>query len=79
MGEAAAAAAEPIPLATGSRPDWTEVPGRVRAAVEGQLGSPVVSATNQRGGFSPGPATDPDVTALVRFRRWAGVGAAGFR
>jgi Phosphotransferase enzyme family len=56
MGEAAAAAAEPIPLATGSRLEWTEVPGRVRAAVERQLGSPVVSATNQRGGFSPGPA-----------------------
>lgn len=56
MGEAAAAAAEPFPLATGSRLQWTEVPGRVRAAVERQLGSPVVSATNQRGGFSPGPA-----------------------
>lgn len=56
MGGAAAAAEEPIPLATGSRLEWTDVPGRVRAAVEGQLGSPVVSATNQRGGFSPGPA-----------------------
>jgi hypothetical protein len=55
MGEAAAAAG-PIPLATGDRLEWTDVPGRVRAAVEGQLGSPVVSATNQRGGFSPGPA-----------------------
>ena len=54
MGEAAAV--QPIPLATGDRLEWTDVPGRVRAAVEGQLGSPVVTATNQRGGFSPGPA-----------------------
>jgi hypothetical protein len=32
------------------------MPDRVRAAVEGYLGSPVVSAVNQRGGFSPGLA-----------------------
>jgi hypothetical protein len=33
-----------------------DVPDRVRAAVEGHLGSPVLAAVNQRGGFSPGTA-----------------------
>jgi aminoglycoside phosphotransferase (APT) family kinase protein len=42
------------PDAAGLRLDWPEVPGRVRAAVEDWLGSHVVSATSQSGGFSPG-------------------------
>ncbi len=54
MGEAACA--EPLPLAAGDRLEWTDVPDRVRAAVEGHLGSPVLAAVNQRGGFSPGTA-----------------------
>jgi hypothetical protein len=35
---------------------WAELPGRVRAGVEQILGSPVVEATGQQGGFSPGTA-----------------------
>ena len=54
MGEAARA--ESLPLAAGDRLEWTDVPDRVRAAVEGHLGSPVLAAVNQRGGFSPGTA-----------------------
>jgi hypothetical protein len=54
MGEAARA--DPLPLAAGNRLEWTDVPDRVRAAVEGHLGSPVLAAVNQRGGFSPGLA-----------------------
>jgi hypothetical protein len=54
MGEAVRVL--PLPPATGVRPEWTQTPDRVRAAVEGHLGSPVVSAVNQRGGFSPGLA-----------------------
>jgi hypothetical protein len=53
MGEAVRAS---LPPATGVRLEWTQTPDRVRAAVEGHLGSPVVSAVNQRGGFSPGLA-----------------------
>ena len=44
------------PDAAGLRLDWPEVPGRVRAAVEAWLESPVVSAASQPGGFSPGVA-----------------------
>jgi hypothetical protein len=44
------------PYAAGLRLDWPEVPGRVRAAVEDWLGSPVVSATSQSASFSPGMA-----------------------
>ena len=36
--------------------EWSEVPLRVRAAVEDRLGSPVVSATSQSGGVSSGVA-----------------------
>ena len=35
---------------------WAELPGHVRAGVEQILGSPVVEAAGQQGGFSPGTA-----------------------
>src|SRR5436305_4241254 len=38
------------------RLEWIEVPTAVRDAVAATLGSPVVSAENQPGGFSPGVA-----------------------
>lgn len=44
------------PDASGLRLDWSEVPERVRVAVESRLGSPVVSAASQSAGFSPGVA-----------------------
>jgi hypothetical protein len=42
--------------AAGVRAEWTALPGQVRAAIETHLGAPVISATNQNGGFSPGMA-----------------------
>jgi aminoglycoside phosphotransferase (APT) family kinase protein len=45
-----------IPAAAGSRRSWSELPERIRAAIETRLGSRVVSATSQPGGFSPGAA-----------------------
>ena len=45
------------PAAAGQRIPWEALPDHVRAAVEGWLGSPVVSATTQPGGFSPGVAS----------------------
>lgn len=44
------------PPAEGVRLRWPEIPERVRAAVEGWLGSSVVEAESQRTGFSPGLA-----------------------
>jgi aminoglycoside phosphotransferase (APT) family kinase protein len=44
------------PSAAGVRPEWREIPERVRAAVESWLGSRVVAATSSSGGFSPGVA-----------------------
>lgn len=44
------------PPAAGIRVPWSELPERVRAAMEAWLGSPVVSALTQPGGFSPGLA-----------------------
>ncbi len=44
------------PPATGVRRAWHALPARVRAAIEAHLGSPVVEATTQPGGFSPGVA-----------------------
>jgi aminoglycoside phosphotransferase (APT) family kinase protein len=44
------------PAASGQRVEWEQLPASVRAAVEGWLGSPVVSAATQPGGFSPGVA-----------------------
>ena len=40
----------------GVRIGWLDVPDEVRAAVEVVLGAPVVEATSQVGGFSPGTA-----------------------
>lgn len=44
------------PPATGARREWHELPPGVREALEAHLGSPVVTATTQPGGFSPGVA-----------------------
>lgn len=44
------------PTAAGVRRDWREIPKRIRDAVEAWLGSSVVSAVSQAGGFSPGVA-----------------------
>jgi aminoglycoside phosphotransferase (APT) family kinase protein len=41
----------------GGRVAWEALPEHVRAAVEAWLGSPVVAATTQPGGFSPGVAS----------------------
>ena len=45
------------PPAEGVRVDWKELPPEVRSALERRLGSPVVSATTQPKGFSPGLAS----------------------
>jgi hypothetical protein len=42
--------------AAGARRDFSELPPRIRAALERQLGSRVVDATTQLSGFSPGIA-----------------------
>ncbi|WP_069887097.1 aminoglycoside phosphotransferase family protein [Streptomyces luteocolor] len=44
------------PPATGVRTPWQRLPARVRAALEDELGAPVVHAVTQSGGFSPGVA-----------------------
>lgn len=44
------------PPAHGVRIEWSEVPPAVRADFEAWAGSPVISAVNQQGGFSPGVA-----------------------
>jgi aminoglycoside phosphotransferase (APT) family kinase protein len=44
------------PPAANSRVPWEELPARIRAEVERRLGSPVVAARTQTGGFSPGVA-----------------------
>jgi hypothetical protein len=49
-------------VAAGVRVAWPDLPTSVRAGVEGVLGSPVVDAATQPGGFSPGSA-DRVVTA----------------
>ena len=46
----------PSPAAEGLRLGWRDVPARIRAAIEGWLDAPVVAATNQPSGFSPGAA-----------------------
>ena len=45
-----------IPVARGQRIPWDDVPDRVRAAIEAELGSPVVRAVTQPLGFSPAVA-----------------------
>ena len=44
------------PPASGVRVDWEGLPSRLQVAVENWLGSPVVEARTQPGGFSPGVA-----------------------
>ena len=44
------------PPAAGVRISWSEVPERVRQEIERRLGSPVIEAITQPGGFSPGLA-----------------------
>ncbi len=44
------------PAAEGDRVDWSSVPAPVRASIEQVIGSPVVRARTQPGGFSPGVA-----------------------
>ncbi len=44
------------PPASGARLNWEQVPARVRTGIEALLGSPVVTAVTQPGGFSPGAA-----------------------
>ncbi|SDU66425.1 phosphotransferase [Jiangella alkaliphila] len=46
----------PPVTASGVRATWESLPAAVRAGVEDLLGSPVVAAVNQSGGFSPGLA-----------------------
>ena len=48
--------------ASGVRIGWADLPAHVRAAVEAVVGSPIVAAQSQAGGFSPGTA-DRVVTA----------------
>lgn len=43
-------------MAAGTRIPWEAVPEHVRGDIEAALGSPVVSARTQHGGFSPGAA-----------------------
>ena len=59
--------------ASGVRIGWAELPVQVRAAVERIVGSPVVQASSQPGGFSPGSAD----RVLTRGGRRAFVKAAG--
>lgn len=44
------------PPAQGVRLNWPDLPAHIRALIEQRLGSPVVSAVTQSGGFSPGLA-----------------------
>lgn len=57
-GRASRPAADPLPSppAAGVRLPWPDLPEWLRQAIERDLGSPVVEATNQSGGFSPGTA-----------------------
>jgi len=45
-----------VPVATGQRIDWAQLPSAVTDFTEAALGSPVVSTRTQHGGFSPGVA-----------------------
>lgn len=45
-----------MPAGGGPRLAWADVDPGVRAAIDAALGSPVVDARNERGGFSPGLA-----------------------
>jgi phosphotransferase family enzyme len=50
------AAEDPGSLARGLKRPWRSLPAAVRARVEDEMGSQVVSAVTQSGGFSPGVA-----------------------
>lgn len=52
----AAEAASGLAPAAGVRAEWSALPAPLRAAIEASLGSPVTTAVNQPGGFSPGLA-----------------------
>lgn len=52
----AAGRAAAAPSASGVRIGWENLPDHVRAAVEDELGAPVIAAVTQAGGFSPGAA-----------------------
>jgi aminoglycoside phosphotransferase (APT) family kinase protein len=56
IGMAARPTITPPPPATGTRIAWPALPEAVRAWVATELGSPVVEAATQAGGFSPGVA-----------------------
>src|SRR5271166_2097173 len=43
--------------ASKNRPQWVDLPARVRDQIEGLVGGPVVAARNCPGGFSPGFAS----------------------
>jgi aminoglycoside phosphotransferase (APT) family kinase protein len=45
------------PPAAGVRLAWSDAPAPLRRAIEGDLGSPVIEAVTQPGGFSPGVAS----------------------
>jgi Phosphotransferase enzyme family len=45
-----------FPPAEGRRMQWHDVPAHVRSAIEARLGSPVIDASSQISGFSPGLA-----------------------
>ena len=55
------------PAAEGVRVPWAMVPAQVHAAVDEMCGSPVVAATTQAGGFSPGAAVR---VVCADGRRW---------
>ena len=44
------------PAASNTRIPWSDLPAHIRAEVEGRLGTTVVAANTQPGGFSPGVA-----------------------
>jgi aminoglycoside phosphotransferase (APT) family kinase protein len=47
--------------ATADRPHWSDLPGDLRAAIEGRLGGPVTTATTAGGGFTRGFAAVLDL------------------
>ena len=51
---------------TAIRPDWTDLPTDLRAAIEVQLGAPVVTARTAGGGFTRGFAAVLDLTTGER-------------
>jgi len=62
------------PPAEGSRVDWADVPGQVRAEIERACGARVVEAVTAPGGFSPGLAAR---IVCADGRRWFVKAASG--